>query len=279
MIDDIASSGAFGGPSLHLLEILPTGLAMDDLALLDGQQSAGAAGEPRRKGHLHLGAATRLRAMITSGELPPGTRLREVQLGEKLGVSRTPLREALRTLAAEGLVNQLPNRSMVVAELNAPDIEHLYRVFGAVEGLAGELAAERITEAQLAEMGRLLSRMVELHGAGERAEYMRINQEIHRMVIDIAANPVLLSVWQSLAPRVERARALSNLDRSRWTGALIEHTRMFAALAARDGALLRRLASEHFLNGLPYIAALTTAGPSDRRSRSGRNRKRGPGAL
>jgi DNA-binding GntR family transcriptional regulator len=217
--------------------------------------------------------------MITAGELPPGVRLREVQLCEKLGVSRTPLREALRTLAAEGLVNQLPNRSMVVAELNAPDIEHLYRVFGAIEGLAGELASERVTEAQLAEMGRLLSRMVDLHERGERAEYMRINQEIHRMVIDIAANPVLLSVWQSLAPRVERARALSNLDRSRWTAALIEHTRMFAALAARDGGLLRRLASEHFLNGLPYIAALTTAAQSDRPARPRKVRRAVRGAF
>jgi DNA-binding GntR family transcriptional regulator len=93
------------------------------------------------------------------------------------------------------------------------------------------------------------------------------------MVIDIAANPVLLSVWQSLAPRVERARALANLDRTRWTAALIEHTKMFAALAARDGQQLRRLASEHFLNGLPYIAALTTGGPADVASRSQKQRK------
>jgi DNA-binding GntR family transcriptional regulator len=252
---------------------------MDDLALLEELAAGDAAASSRRKGHLHLGAATRLRAMITSGELPPGTRLREVQLCEKLGVSRTPLREALRTLAAEGLVNQLPNRSMVVAELNAPDIEHLYRVFGAVEGLAGELACERVTEAQLAEMGRLLSRMADLHERGERGEYMRINQQIHRMVIDIAANPVLLSVWQSLAPRVERARALANLDRSRWTAALIEHTKMFAALAARDGAQLRRLASEHFLNGLPYIAALQSAAPQKPAEGTGQSPGLGSGRL
>jgi DNA-binding GntR family transcriptional regulator len=235
---------------------------MDELSGLASPEILKEVGKSRRKGHLHLEAAGRLRASIQSGELPPGTRLRELQLCEQLGVSRTPLREALRTLAAEGLVNQLPNRSMVVAELNAPDIEHLYRVFGAIEGLAGELACARVTETQLAEMGKLLSQMVDLHDRGERAEYMRINQLIHRMVIDIAANPVLLSVWQTLAPRVERARALSNLDRSRWTAALVEHTRMFAALASRDGKLLRQLASDHFLNGLPYIAALKTAHPS-----------------
>jgi DNA-binding GntR family transcriptional regulator len=216
-------------------------------------------GTGRRKGHLHLEAARRLRAMIQLNELPPGARLREVQLCAQLGVSRTPLREALRTLAAEGLVNQLPNRSMVVAPLDPVDIEHLYRVFGAVEGLAGELACAKVTEEQLGEIGRLLSQMVDLHEQGDRAAYMKVNEKIHRMVIDIAANPVLTSVWLSLVPRVERARSLSNLDRARWTAALFEHSKMFAALTARDGPLLRRLASEHFLNGLPTIRSLHDA--------------------
>lgn len=197
--------------------------------------------------------------MIQLNELAPGARLREVQLCEQLGVSRTPLREAFRTLAAEGLVNQLPNRSMVVAGLDPVDIENLYRVFGAVEGLAAELACANVTEAQLADMGRLLSRMVDLHEHGDRPAYMKVNEQIHRMVIDIAANPVLFSVWQSLVPRVERARSLSNLDRTRWTAALFEHSKMFAALAARDGPLLRVLASDHFLNGLPTIRSLHAA--------------------
>ena len=226
---------------------------MAETELIDRDSAPEEADSGRRKGHLHLGAAARLRTMIESGELPPGMRLREVQLCEQLGVSRTPLREALRTLAAEGLVNPLPNRSMVVAELKAEDIKYLYQVFGSIEGLAGELACARVTEAELAEMGRLLSLMVDLHEREERAEYMKVNRQIHRMVLDIAGNPVLLSVWQSLVPRVERARAISTLTRSRWTAALMEHSKMFAALAARDGPLLRRLSTEHFLNGLPYV--------------------------
>jgi len=236
---------------------------MQQLRSIEDLPAAETAEPKRRKGHLHLEAARRLRAMIQLNELPPGTRLREVQLCEQIGVSRTPLREALRTLAAEGLVNQLPNRSMVVAPLDPVDIENLYRVFGAIEGLAGELACANVTEAQLGELGRLLSEMVDLHERGERAAYMQVNEQIHRMVIDIAANPVLLSVWQSLVPRVERARSLSNLDRARWTAALFEHSKMFAALAARDAPLLRRLASEHFLNGLPTIRTLHAAQNED----------------
>lgn len=210
----------------------------------------------RRKGQLHTEAANALRAMILAGELPPGARLREVQLCDQFGVSRTPVREALRTLAAEGLVDLLPNRSVVVSELQAPDIEHLFLVFGTIEGLAAELACARITEGELAEIGRLLAEMVDHHGRAERAPYMRLNQQIHRRTVEIAANPVLFSVWQSLAPRVERARALANLDHTRWTGALIEHSKMFTALAARDGPLLARLTREHFTNSLPYITGL-----------------------
>ena len=215
----------------------------------------------RRKGQLHTEAAGRLREMILSGELPPGTRLREVQLCDQLGVSRTPVREAFRTLAAEGLVDLLPNRSVVVSQLDAPDLEHLFLVFGTVEGLAAELACQRITEAEIAEIGRLLADMIDSHGRQERAPYMQINQKIHRRTVEIAANPVLFSVWQSLVPRVERARALANLDTGRWTGALFEHTKMFTALAARDGELLAQLTRQHFLNSLPYLQARSPSKP------------------
>ncbi len=208
----------------------------------------------RRKGQLHTEAAAHLRSMVLSGELPPGTRLREQQLCTELGVSRTPVREALRTLAAEGLVDLLPNRSVVVSQLHAPDVADLFTVFGTIEGLAAELACKKITEAEVAEIGRLLAAMVDYHAARDRAEYMRINQLIHQRTVEIAANPVLYSVWQSLVPRVERARALANLDTGRWTQALIEHTKMFTALAARDGLMLGPLTRKHFENSLPFIA-------------------------
>lgn len=219
-------------------------------------ENATAAGG-RRKGHLHTQAASDLRAKILSGELPPGARLREMQLCAQLGVSRTPIREAFRTLAAEGLVDLLPNRSVVVAELHAPDIEDLFQVFGTLEGLAAELACARITDAELAEIGRMLGEMVDHHAQSERAPYMKLNQQIHRRTVEIAGNPVLLATWQSLTPRVERARALANLDRGRWTGALFEHSKMFTALASRDGELLARLTREHFLNSLPFLTDRT----------------------
>lgn len=204
-----------------------------------------------RKGESHGEATRRLREMIVAGELPPGERLNEARLSETLGVSRTPVREALRTLAAEGLVEPLPNRSMVVAPLRAPDVGHLFRVFGTLEGLAGELACEVITQKEVGEIGQMLATMTELHGRADRSAYMNVNKAIHRRVVEIAGNPILLGQWQALLPRMERARALANLDKTRWAAALHEHVAMYAALAARDGPLLARLTHAHFMNGLP----------------------------
>ncbi len=206
-----------------------------------------------RRGKLHGAAVERLRKLILTGELPPGMRLKENLLSEQIGVSRTPIREAFRTLAAEGLVELMPNRSVLVAPLDANGIEDLYLVFGTLEGLAGELACSRITAEEITEIGKLLTEMAALHEAGKRTLYMQVNHRIHERVVEIANNPVLSSLWQSLLPRVERARALANLNSDRWTAALHEHFKMFAALAARDAPLLARLTREHFQNGLPRI--------------------------
>lgn len=229
-------------------------MTSEEAAPLTASEPAGAqAAEARRKGRLHGAVAAQLRTMIVTGELPPGARLREASLCDRLGVSRTPVREALRTLAAEGLVDTPPNRSVVVAPLRAPEVAELFPVFGSIEAMAAELACEKITDGEIAEIGDLLSRMIDQHARQERAGYLALNQAIHRRTVEIAGNGVLQAVWRSLEPRVERARALPNLDRERWTAALFEHSKMFAALAARDGAALARLTREHFSNALPYL--------------------------
>ena len=216
----------------------------------------GASASRRRRGQLHGNAVSALRKMILTGELVPGERLREVVLCTQLGVSRTPVREAFRTLAAEGLVKLLPNRSVVVAELDDSEMVHLYDVFGALEGLAGELACKRISEDQIADIASLHHEMVGLHQQGQRAKYLEVNHAIHRRIVEAAGNPVLIQTWEMLLPRVERARALANLRPERWMEAVYEHAQIFAALAKRDGPLLSRLIRAHFTNGLgPSISA------------------------
>ena len=242
---------------------------MDRAAAVDTVKRPKSAKRPRtaparlpRRGERHGNAVSTLRRLILTGELVPGERLREVALCTQLGVSRTPVREAFRTLAAEGLVKLLPNRSVVVADLDDSEIADLYDVFGALEGLAGELAAKRITEEQIAAIAALHHQMVDLHQQGERARYLKVNHAIHRLIVEAAANPVLTSTWESLLPRVERARALANLRPERWMEAVYEHAHIFAALARRDGPLLSRLIREHFSNGLePSVSAGRSPGP------------------
>src|SRR4051812_19332483 len=105
--------------------------------------------EHQPKGWRHRDAVGLLRDMILSGELPPGERLREVQISERLGMSRTPVREAFCTLAAEGLVDLLANRSVVVAELDETESVDVFSVLGTLEALAGQHACQRITDEQL----------------------------------------------------------------------------------------------------------------------------------
>ncbi|MCA0448478.1 MAG: GntR family transcriptional regulator [Proteobacteria bacterium] len=190
-------------------------------------------------------AVDALRQMILDGELPPGARLSERALGERLGVSRTPLREALRMLASEGLVRHEPNRGAVVAPLDRADIEATFELLAALEGLAGELAAKRIDDAQLAEIKALHFEMRAHHARGDRAAYFRANQDIHRHIAAAAANPVLVETFERLNARVKRVRYAANLTQERWAKAVEEHERMIAALDARDGAALRAILEAH----------------------------------
>ena len=119
-------------------------------------------------------AAERLRLLITEGGLAPGARLNERELCERLGVSRTPLREAFRMLAAEGLIVQLANRGAQVVALGEDDVRQAFDVMGALEGLAGELACERVTEADLDLLRGMQADMEAAHARCDLPAYYRI---------------------------------------------------------------------------------------------------------
>lgn len=194
---------------------------------------------------LPIRALDALRQLILDGDLPAGARLNERALGERLGVSRTPLREALRMLAAEGLVRREAKRGAVVAPLDKADIEATFEVLAALEGLAGELAARRIDEPQLAEIKARHFEMRAHHARGDRAGYFAANQDIHRRIAAAAGNPALVETFERLNARVKRVRYAANLTAERWAKAVEEHERMIHALDARDGAALRAILEAH----------------------------------
>lgn len=190
-------------------------------------------------------AAERLRALIVEGVLEPGTRLNERELSEQLGVSRTPLREAFRLLAAEGLLLQMPNRGVQVVALSREDVRHAFEVMASLEGLAGELAAARVTDADLHELRVLQDDLESAHRRLDLPAYYRVNRSIHDRLNAIAANPVLTQTYRTLNARLHALRFRSNFNQAKWDRAVAEHRSMLAALAARDGAALRDLLVRH----------------------------------
>ena len=210
---------------------------------------------------LHDKVVTRLRDLIVEGALPAGSRIPERELCERFGISRTPLREALKVLAAEELVELLPNRGARVARLNETDVENMFQVMGALEALSGSLACQRITEAELAEITALHYQMLAHYARRQLPEYFRANQAIHEAILDAARNPVLKATYLGLAGRIRRARYAANMSEERWAAAVREHEALITALARRDGEAAARILKEHLDNKSAVVRGALGAEP------------------
>jgi len=184
----------------------------------------------------------RLRSMITSGELQPGSVVTLRAIGEELGVSTTPVREALRLLQADGLI-KYDRRSVTVAQLSTEDVAELFAVRLRLEQLAAEWAIERLTEADVADIEELLA---QLDDAVDNQDNWRVlNQDFHRRFYDCAKSPHLLEyiarIWDSVEPYM--AIYASSMDAFHEANA--EHRRMFEAIQVRDLETLLVLTSQH----------------------------------
>ncbi|NKB59991.1 MAG: FCD domain-containing protein [Alphaproteobacteria bacterium] len=214
---------------------------------------------PIERQSLHDTVTERIRDMIVEGTYQPGSRLPERVLCETLGISRTPLREALKVLASEGLLEIAPNRGARVAGLTAEDVDELFPVMGALEALSGELACARITETELAEIRALHYQMVLHHTRGERPPYFEINQQIHEKILEAARNPTLAVAYNNLSGRIRRARYTANISATRWAQAVSEHEEMLEALAERDGPRLAGILKRHLHNKCETVKAALAA--------------------
>ena len=197
---------------------------------------------------LHQEVAVRLRQRIVEGHLAPGRKLNERELAESLRVSRTPLREAIKMLAAEGLVELLPNRGAVVAQMSEQDVADTFEVIANLEGQSGELAAQRITDEELAEIRALHFEMLAAHTRRDLPTYYGINAQIHTRINAAARNKVLTQTWANVNARLQALRFRSNFDDAKWKRAVKEHDRMVDLLAAHDAAGLRTLMITHLMH-------------------------------
>ncbi|MEQ1615528.1 MAG: GntR family transcriptional regulator [Hyphomicrobiaceae bacterium] len=194
---------------------------------------------------LHDAVLNQIRDMIIEGALMPGTRINEGQVGALLGVSRTPLREAIKTLASEGLVEIVPAKGAVVRRFSESDIREILEVLKVVEQGAALLACDRAPDTELKKIVSLHKRMLALYKAKDRLAYFKLNQNIHSAIVLASGNAVLAQQHEMLQARIKRIRFIGNETPDRWAAAVAEHEEMIEALTARDGEKLAEVLGRH----------------------------------
>lgn len=207
-------------------------------------------GPPIRRRTLHEDLVVMVRELIVNGQLAPGSKVPEKELCDRYGVSRTPMREALKVLAIDGLVVLEANRGARVTQITRQDLDEVFPIMGALEALAGELACRHITDAEIADVRRLHDQMVGHFMAAQLTEYFAVNEQIHEAILAAARNGTLTAQYRTLAAKVRRARYVANMTRARWEQATAEHEEIIAALEARDGAELAQILKRHLENKL-----------------------------
>lgn len=194
---------------------------------------------------LHQELVDRLQLLIVSGELAPGTKVPEKALCAQFGVSRTPLREALKVMAAEGLVRLEPNRGAWVTLVTVAEVEEVFPVLGALEALAGEMACKTMSDDEINAIRILHEQMERSYETRDLDAYFTINQKIHGAILAAARNETLTTLCQALAVRIQRARYLANMSEERWYTAVQEHKQILQYVLARDGENLGRTLLQH----------------------------------
>ena len=189
-----------------------------------------------------------LREAIIQGQLRPGERLMELQLAEELGVSRTPVREAIRKLELEGFVVMVPRKGAYVAGITDKDITDVFEVRAGLEALAAGLACERITEDELEQLERSVAQIAELAERPDLNALVQEDSEFHEIIYRASRNKRLTQILTNLQEQIQRFR-LTTLSRpGRTREALDEHRQIVEAISARNVELAQRLAAEHIEN-------------------------------
>jgi DNA-binding GntR family transcriptional regulator len=204
--------------------------------------------------HLHDELLTRLRDCIIGGEFKPCEKIPEKELCERFGVSRTPLREALKVLAFEGLVVLHHNRGSAVSPLNLQDLAEAFPVYARFEALAGELACDRLETAEIAAIRQLHDEMVAHYIRRDYRSHFMVNEQIHQRIQAGSKNRNLIALLHSISSRVAQVRNHVTLSGPRWDNAIAEHEAIIAALEARDGALLAETLRQHTESTFSAIA-------------------------
>jgi DNA-binding GntR family transcriptional regulator len=186
-----------------------------------------------------------LREAIILGRLKPGERLMEIQLAEEMGVSRTPVREAIRKLELEGFVVMVPRKGAYVAGVSIKDIADVFEVRSALEGLAAGLASERITEEEMEELEKAI---LQISGEEDILTVVKGDSLFHEIIYKASRNQRLTQIITHLQEQINRFRLTSLSVPGRLKIAVGEHKKIVEAITSRNVDLANRLASEHMEN-------------------------------
>ncbi len=189
-----------------------------------------------------------IREAIINGALKPRERLMEIQLAEELGVSRTPVREALRKLELEGFIVMVPRKGAYVADLSIKDVADVFEIRIALEGLAAALAAERITDEELELMERHLVEKAEAISKHDMVKLVEVDTSFHEALYGASRNDRLITIINNLREQIQRFRTSSLAMPGRMKQSLDEHRSIVEAIQSRDIALARQAAQEHIEN-------------------------------
>lgn len=235
-----------------------------------------------RSASKHVELTERLREIIIAGKIAPGERINEIELSTAFGVSRTPLREALKVLAADGVVELIPNRGAWVPHTTAEDLVESLQVVSVLEGLAGELAAERMTDEEIERVRTLQIAMTSAYEAHDLAGYFRCNQAVHDLILSASGNEALQKAHRAVSGRVLASRYRANLSRERWAAALREHEVILGLLELRQARELGAVLRAHILKKLDALQAQAevradaAATPADPPRQTGRRSRAAP---
>ena len=189
-----------------------------------------------------------LREAIISGKLRPGERLMEMQLAEEMGVSRTPVREAIPKLELEGLVIMVPRRGAYVSDLTIKDVAETYEIRSALESLAAGLAAERITANEGEELERILVQIGQCIENNDLNRSLELDEQFHNVLYQASKNDRLVQIINNLRESIQRFRAITMGTPGRLEAVFNEHMKIVEAISDRNPELAELLAQEHIEN-------------------------------
>lgn len=207
---------------------------------------------------LHDEVVATLRDMIVTGDLKPGARILEHDLSEQLGVSRTPIREAIKILTLDGLVDSPAYRGARVKPLLADEIEALFDVIAVLESLAVERTTVTLSPENLSSLESVHEQMRDAFEAGDRVTYFDLNTRIHEWLLQLSGNPILIETHERLMLRANRGRYLAIRSNHRWKESMEQHEELMESLRAGDAARAGRIWRDHLtMTGETLLKSLT----------------------